>query len=505
MASESAPRVCVIGAGSSGIASCQVLHARGIPFVCFEKGSEVGGNWRYMNDNGMSSAYDSLSINTSRRIMEYAAYPMPGDYPDFPTHRQIAAYFDDYVDHFGFRDHIRFRTEVTHVSRREDGGWEVAVDDGSAATYDAVLVANGHHWDPRWPEPPFPGEFSGEAIHSHHYKTPAGYEGKRVLVLGIGNSACDIAVETSRVSEQTFLAMRRGAWIIPKYFGSTPSDELAPDWVARAVPLPIVRSLFMRKIKATNGHPADFGLPEPDHKLGQAHPTISSDLLGRIGHGRVKVKPNIERLEGDCVRFADGSVERIEKIVYCTGYKISFPFLDPGLLEPSGDNRIDLYRRVVHPDLEGLYFIGLIQPLYAIMPLAELQSEWIADVLEGVVTLPPTDHMVAEIAQDRLALERRYVASKRHTIQVDGPPYMHQLRAERRNCRVSGSAPHAEPGGGRPPVALLDGKRLVEAIPRYRGRQARAAATSPRTGLTMTGAMRRMGERRREKERRRNG
>jgi len=505
MASEPAPRVCVIGAGSSGIASCQVLHARGIPFVCFEKGSEVGGNWRYMNDNGMSSAYDSLSINTSRRIMEYAAYPMPGDYPDFPTHRQIAAYFDDYVDHFGFRDHIRFRTEVTHVSRGEDGGWEVSLDDGSAATYDAVLVANGHHWDPRWPEPPFPGEFSGEAIHSHHYKTPAGYEGKRVLVLGIGNSACDIAVETSRVSEQTFLAMRRGAWIIPKYFGSTPSDELAPDWVARAVPLPIVRSLFMRKIKATNGHPADFGLPEPDHKLGQAHPTISSDLLGRIGHGRVKVKPNIERLEGDCVRFADGSVERIEKIVYCTGYKISFPFFDPGLLEPSGDNRIDLYRRVVHPDLEGLYFIGLIQPLYAIMPLAELQSEWIADVLEGVVTLPPTDHMVAEIAQDRLALERRYVASKRHTIQVDGPPYMHQLRAERRNCRVSGSAPHAEPGGGRPPVALLDGKRLVEAIPRYRGRQARAAATSPRTGLTMTGAMRRMGERRREKERRRNG
>jgi len=506
MASDPAPRVCVIGAGSSGIASCQVLHARGIPFVCFEKGSEVGGNWRYMNDNGMSSAYDSLSINTSRRIMEYAAYPMPGDYPDFPTHRQIAAYFDDYVDHFGFRDHIRFRTEVTHVSRGEDGGWEVSLDDGSAATYDAVLVANGHHWDPRWPEPPFPGEFSGEAIHSHHYKTPAGYEGKRVLVLGIGNSACDIAVETSRVSEQTFLAMRRGAWIIPKYFGSTPSDELAPDWVARAVPLPIVRSLFMRKIKATNGHPADFGLPEPDHKLGQAHPTISSDLLGRIGHGRVKVKPNIERLEGDCVRFADGSVERIEKIVYCTGYKISFPFFDPGLLEPSGDNRIDLYRRVVHPDLEGLYFIGLIQPLYAIMPLAELQSEWIADVLEGVVTLPPTDHMVAEIAQDRLALERRYVASKRHTIQVDGPPYMHQLRAERRNCRVSGSAPHAEPaGGGRPAVALLDGKRLVEAIPRYRGRQARAAATSPRTGLTMTGAMRRMGERRREKERRRNG
>ncbi|MDQ3645129.1 MAG: NAD(P)-binding domain-containing protein, partial [Actinomycetota bacterium] len=257
MASDPAPRVCVIGAGSSGIASCQVLHARGIPFVCFEKGSEVGGNWRYMNDNGMSSAYESLSINTSRRIMEYAALPMPDDFPDFPTHRQIAAYFDGYVDRFGFRDHIRFRTEVTDVARGADGGWDVTLDDGSVANYEAVMVANGHHWDPRWPEPPFPGEFSGEAIHSHHYKTPDGYEGRRVLVLGIGNSACDIAVETSRVSEQTFIAMRRGAWIIPKYFGSTPSDELAPDWVIRALPFPVLRSVFMRKIKASNGHPAD--------------------------------------------------------------------------------------------------------------------------------------------------------------------------------------------------------------------------------------------------------
>ncbi len=329
--------MCVIGAGSSGIASCQVLHARGIPFDCFEMGSEVGGNWRYMNDNGQSSAYESLSINTSRQIMEYAAYPMPEDYPDFPTHRQIAAYFDAYVDHFGFRDQIRFRTEVTHVERATAGqGWSVTLDDGTTTTYEAVFVANGHHWDPRWPEPDFPGEFHGEVTHAHHYKTPAGYEGKNVLVLGIGNSACDIAVETSRVSNRTFMAMRRGAWIIPKYFGSTPLDQLSPEWLGAVVPFSVLRVALMRQIKATNGHPADFGLPVPDHKLGEAHPTVSSDLLGRIGHGRITVKPNIERLEGDSVRFADGSVEPIDRIVYCTGYKISFPFLDHDLLDPSG-------------------------------------------------------------------------------------------------------------------------------------------------------------------------
>ncbi len=440
MDTESTARACVVGAGSSGIASCQVLHARGIPFDCFEKGSEVGGNWRYMNDNGMSSAYESLSINTSRRIMEYAAYPMPKSYPDFPTHRQIASYFDAYVDNFGFRDRIRFRTEVTKVERAQ-GGWAVSLDDGTTTTYESVFVANGHHWDARWPEPEFPGEFHGEAIHSHHYKTPEGYEDKNVLVLGIGNSACDIAVETSRVSRRTFLAMRRGAWIIPKYFGSTPSDELAPEWLSALLPFSVQRSLFMRRILSTNGHPADFGLPTPDHKLGEAHPTISSDLLGRIGHGRVEVKPNIERLEGDSVRFVDGSTEKVDRIVYCTGYRITFPFFDHDLLDPSGDNRIELYRRVVHPDLHGLYFIGLIQPLYAIMPIAERQSEWIADVLEGTVALPGREQMVREIEKDRKAMDRRYVASKRHTIQVDGPPYMRQLARERRRHRVSDGVP----------------------------------------------------------------
>ncbi|HEX2071266.1 MAG TPA: NAD(P)-binding domain-containing protein [Thermoleophilaceae bacterium] len=432
-------RVCVIGAGSSGIASCQVLQARGIAFDCYEKGSGVGGNWRYGNDNGMSSAYESLFINTSRDIMEYASYPMPKSYPDYPHHSQIAAYFDDYVDHFGFRDRIRFRTEVTRVERAPESGWDVTtrpVDGGDEETerYDDVMVANGHHWDPRWPEPPFPGELddSVEVTHAHYYRNSEGYEGKNVLVLGIGNSACDIAVETSRVSKMTFLAMRRGAWIIPKYIGSKPIDELAPGWIATYVPFWIQRFLLQLTINRAQGDPTKFGLPKPDHRIAEAHPTVSSDLLPRIGHGRITPKPNIARLEGDSVRFEDGSVERIDRIVYCTGYKISFPFFDPDLLDPSGDNRIELYRRVVHPDLPGLYFIGLVQPLGAIMPIAELQSEWIADVIEGRAALPGRPEMIQEIAAEQAAMRKRYVASKRHTIQVDYWPYLRQLREERK-------------------------------------------------------------------------
>jgi dimethylaniline monooxygenase (N-oxide forming) len=430
-------RVCVVGAGSSGISSCQVLDARGIPFDCFEKGSEVGGNWRYRNDNEMSSAYRSLHINTSRDLMSYATYPMPEDYPDYPNHWQIAKYFDDYVDHFGLREKIRFRTGVTKVEP-SDGDWEVTVEDarGRQETnrYGAVMVANGHHWDPRWPEPPFPGsdEFSGEQIHAHHYKEPDILEGKRVLVLGIGNSACDIAVESSRNAEATFLAMRRGAYVIPKYLRGVPTDEAGPPVLSR-LPLPIQRYFFMSAIKVAAGDMAKYGLPEPDHKLLEAHPTVSSDLLPRLGHGDIKVKPNIDSYPGGhAVRFVDGSEEEIDLVVYCTGYKINFPFFDHDLISAQ-DNRIPLYRRVVSVEHPGLYFIGFIQPLGAIMPIAEAQSEWIADLFEGKAALPSVAAMHNVIEREDRRMAKRYVSSKRHTIQVDFYPYLRTISRERRN------------------------------------------------------------------------
>jgi dimethylaniline monooxygenase (N-oxide forming) len=435
---KSGERVCVIGAGSSGIASCQVLAARGLEFDCFEMGSEVGGNWRYLNDNGMSSAYKSLHINTSRRMMAYATYPMPEDYPDYPNHWQIARYFDDYVDRFGFRDRIRFRTEVTAVEPAGEGRWRVRrrnleTGEEGSGEYAAVFVANGHHWDARWPEPPFPGQerFEGSQLHVHDYKTPDVLEGKRVLVLGIGNSATDIAVESSRVADRTLLAMRRGAWILPKYLRGKPTDELGSAFLSR-LPLALTRTLYRRALKTATGDPMDFGLPEPDHKLAEAHPTISAELLPRIGHGDITVKPNIAEFAGGrTVRFDDGSTEEVDVAIYCTGYKITFPFLDPELLS-APDNEVPLYRRVVSPDHPRLYFIGLLQPLGAIMPLAEAQSEWIADVLQGRAELPSPERMKREIARERAAMAKRYVASKRHTIQVDFYPYLRSIERERR-------------------------------------------------------------------------
>ncbi len=431
-----ADHVCVIGAGSSGIASCQVLNARGIPFDCFETGSAVGGNWRYENDNGMSSAYRSLHINTSRDLMAYKTFPMPDSYPDYPNHFQIAEYFDAYVDRFGFRDRIAFRTEVVAVEP-VDGEWEVTVEaaEGKRETrrYRAVMVANGHHWDARWPEPAFPGSerFEGEQIHVHHYREPEVLRGKRVLVLGIGNSATDIAVESSRIGEKTFLAMRRGAYVLPKYMNGRPTDESASAWLTR-MPLSVQRFFLTRMVGITAGDMTAYGLPKPDHKLLEAHPTISAELLSRLGHGDIAIKPNIESYPGGrAVRFADGSEEEIDLVVYCTGYKISFPFLDPQLIS-APENNLPLYRRVVSVEHPGLFFIGLIQPLGAIMPIAEAQSEWVADLLSGRGSLPGPEEMRSEVGETERRMRRRYVASKRHTIQVDFHPYLREIRRERK-------------------------------------------------------------------------
>ncbi len=396
----------------------------------------IGGNWRYENDNGTSSAYRSLHINSARKLMSYRAFPMPEDYPDYPSHVQVAKYFDDFAERFGLRERITFRTEV--VSAKPGGdGWEVTVEDADGArrieSYRAVLVANGHHWKPRWPEPPFSGaqEYEGEQMHVHHYREPDVLEGKRVLVLGIGNSAVDVAVESSRIAEATFLAMRRGAYVLPKFLGGTPIDESAPPVMTR-LPISVQRFFFNRLLKMTVGDMTDYGLPKPDHKLLEAHPTVSSELLPRLGHGDITAKPNIDRFSGGrTVRFADGSEEEIDLVVYCTGYEINFPFLDEKIF-CARDNRMPLYQRLAAVENPGLYFIGFVQPLGPVMPIAEAQSEWVADLLTGKAALPSASEMRKEIGSYEKWLGKRFVASKRHTIEVDFHPYLRQLRRERK-------------------------------------------------------------------------
>jgi dimethylaniline monooxygenase (N-oxide forming) len=439
------PTACVIGAGSSGIAAAKTLHQRGFEFDCFEKSDRVGGIWVFNNKNAMSSSYATLHINTSRERMEYEDFPMPKSYPDFPHHTDIARYFDDYVDHFGFRGRIRFDTAVQRAQRLPDGAWEISTDGGESKRYDALVVANGHHWDARWPEPAFPGHdtFAGEQMHSHQYVDPDQLRGKDVVVLGMGNSAMDIAVDASYVARTTYLAARRGAHVIPKYFFGKPMDQIG---ASPRIPFAIRRKIFETLMNTIVGDMERYGLPKPDHKFGEAHPTVSGRILDRLVHGAITAKPNLARLEGDRVHFTDGTSVHADLVVYCTGYKVTFPFFDPGFIS-APDNDLPLFRRVFHPEIDNVFFIGLLQPLGAVMPLADVQSQWVADYLAGRYQLPAPQDLRRDMAKERARMFKRYVASKRHTMQVDFDDYLVALEKERKR-----GAERARAAGHRLPV-----------------------------------------------------
>jgi dimethylaniline monooxygenase (N-oxide forming) len=269
------------------------------------------------------------------------------------------------------------------------------------------------------------------------------FAGKRVVVLGMGNSAMDIAVESSYVAERTYLAARQGVWILPKYIFGKPIDQMRND---PRVPFKIRQRMMQQLIRSYAGPPERYGLPKPNHRFGESHPTVSGRILDRIQHGTITPKPNIASLEGDRVRFADDSAAEADVVVYCTGYKISFPFFEESLIS-APENRIDLYRRVFHPEIPNVFFVGLLQPLGAIMPLAEAQGAWVGDYLLGDYALPQPGELRADIEAEQAAMRKRYVASKRHTIQVDYEDYLHALAKERRagsaRARANGYIPPA--------------------------------------------------------------
>lgn len=432
----------MIGAGPSGLVASKTLKERGISYRCFEKGSDVGGLWRFQNDSGTSAAYESLHINSSRQLMAFADFPMKSSLPDFPHHSHILEYLEDYTAHFGLKSNTTFQTSVINVvpisneqnqpSGESTTGYKVEFSDRDGKVgrefFDAVIVANGHHWSPKIPK--FDGRFSGEILHSHHYKSSDSFHGKNVLVVGIGNSGVDIACELSRVTKSTLLSTRRGAHIIPKYLLGKPLDRVASKHFWKFCPMWLRQKLFAGLLKITRGRQSRYGIPEPNYKVLQEHPTVSSELLNLLGHGKIKIKKDISSFAENTVQFVDGTAEAVDAIILATGYQIKFPFLENDILDPSG-NEIDLYKNVVHPKSPGLFFTGLVQPWGPLMPLAEAQSQWIADLLQLKAMLPEQSEMEKVIGKDRKKIERRYVKSTRHTIQVDFYPYLDQIKSAR--------------------------------------------------------------------------
>ncbi len=421
------PSVCVIGAGVSGLTACKALSDFGVPHSCFEASDEVGGNWYFQNPNGVSSAYRSLHIDISKPSISFRDFPMPERYPDYPHHSHIFEWLRDYADAFGVRERICFNTRVLRAERGAQGGWSITLDDGTQQSFDALLVCNGHHWDPRFPD--FPGSFDGPQIHSHDYidpSTPIDLYAKRVLVVGIGNSAVDIVSELARktVSDTVFLSTRSGAYVIPKYIFGKPVDQVVK--INPRIPAGLQRRMGAILPRIFSGRMEDFGLPKPDHRFLDAHPTVSSELLGRLGAGDAVAKGDVAELLGERVRFADGSVERIDAIIYATGYNVSFPFFDPDFLS-APENVLPLYKRMLKPGIDDLAFIGFGQPIPTIFPFSELQSKLAARWLSGDWAPPGPAEMESEIKRDEKFHTGHFTNKPRHTMQLEWYGFQHEL------------------------------------------------------------------------------
>lgn len=425
---ESMPRTAIIGAGVSGLTSGKMLKDYGVPYTTFELSDRIGGNWAFANPNGLSSAYRSLHIDTSKQRLSFRDFPIPEHFPSFPHHSDIKTYLDSYAETFGLEENIEFNNGVAHAGLNSDGRWDITDQKGQTREFDLLVVGNGHHWDARYPD--FPGEFTGETIHSHHYidpQTPLNLTGKRILVVGIGNSAADITVElSSRTLQNTVtLSTRSSAWIVPKYIAGRPGDSV---WqTSPYIPLSWQRKAVQLLAPAMGINPQLYGLPAPNHKLFEAHPTQSVELPLRLGSGDVIPKPNVGRLDGDTVHFDDGTSGVFDVIVYATGYNITFPFFDPEFIN-APDNAIRLYKRMFKPGMDNLVFIGFAQAVPTLFPFIECQAKLLAAYAVGRYALPPAAEMERVIDADQKLYVGHCTDRPRHTQQVDYFHYDHDIR-----------------------------------------------------------------------------
>ena len=434
--------VAVIGAGPCGLAAAKNLLDLGHRVTVFEAGDAVGGNWRLVDATGHASVMATTRTISSVRFSAFDDFPFPRDYPDYPSQAELLRYFVNYARYFRLFPHIRFETRVTRCVPRGATGWSVTVETGGAAAtdcFDALVVANGHHWDPRMPG--LPGTFAGRLLHSHAMKDASSFAGERVLVIGGGNSACDCATEISRVAATTDMSWRRGYWIMPKYLFGRPSDKML--YKIRKLPRWLRVGIAEQVLRYHTRDLAEHGFLLPDHHFGASHPTINSTLLDLVRATRIRFRPELRAIAGSRVRFADGVEAEYDTIVAATGYRISHPFFATDLVDYS-QGPVPLYLRMLPANLSGLYFIGLFQPLGPIWPAAELQAKIAARHLAGLWR-PPAD-LGAAIAAEQRSCDYRQIDTPRHSITVDYFAFRKRLLRELpQNYRARRPAP-ALPG-----------------------------------------------------------
>ncbi len=435
------PKVAVVGAGPAGLATARALGAAGIDYTVFERHSDVGGLWD--PENPGSPVYDSAHFISSKTMSGFAGFPMPDDYPDYPSNRQILAYIRAFADHAGLRDKIRFNTEVS-AAERTDEGWRLQLGDGTTEEFTHLVAAPGTNWQPRVPE--LPGKFDGEVIHSVEYRGGSQLRGRRVLVVGAGNSGCDIACDAARHADAAFISLRRGYHFIPKHIFGKPSDVFAEE--GPHLPLWVTQRVFGAMLRVIVGDLTKLGLPKPDHKLFESHPILNDQLLHHLRHGDIRAKGDVERLDGDGVVFRDGSRETVDLVILATGYDWPIPFVDHAVLEWEGGRPV-LWMNVFAPEDPRLFVAGFVETNGGAYSFFDDQAGLIAQAIRQEVENEAAHRRFREHMTQMPDLSGgiRFVASDRHLHYADAETYRRAIKQVRKTQGWTHPAKSDRPDG----------------------------------------------------------
>ncbi|XP_043860084.1 dimethylaniline monooxygenase [N-oxide-forming] 2-like [Dromiciops gliroides] len=440
-----AKNVAIIGAGVSGLISLKCCLDEGLQPTCFERTEDIGGLWRFKEEveEGRASIYKSVITNTCKEMSCFSDFPMPDDFPNFLPNSTILEYFRIFAQKFDLLKYIQFQTAVLNVKKHNNfsstGKWDVITERNGkeeSATFDAVMVCSGHHILPNIPLDSFPGieRFKGPYFHSRQYKNPEEFEGKRILVIGSGNSGSDMSTELCKKADQVFMSTRHGSWVMSRisdcgYPWDMTFHTRFNTMLRNMLPPKIVEWMMETQMNRWFDH-ENYGLV-PENKCLMKEPIVNDDLPSRILCGAIKIKTTVKELTETSAIFEDGSIEDIDVIIFATGYKFAFPFLDESIVKVE-HNQVKLYKYVFPPNLEKstLAFIGLIQPLGSIFPTSELQARWVTRVFKGLCTIPSESTMRASIETRKEKRVELFGKSQSQTLQTTHIDYLDELATE---------------------------------------------------------------------------
>ncbi|XP_034265835.1 dimethylaniline monooxygenase [N-oxide-forming] 2-like isoform X2 [Pantherophis guttatus] len=438
-----AKRVAIIGAGASGLTAIKCCLDEGLQPTCFERNEDIGGLWRFQEHvtEGHSSIYKSLTTNSSKELMSFSDFPFPEEYSNYVHHSKMMEYFRMYAKQFDLIKYIHFKAQVCHLRKHTDfpitGQWEIVTEMNQrqeSAVFDAVLLCTGLHAQPYFPLNSFLGveKFKGEIIHSSAYKNPEKYQDQQILIIGMGNSGIEIAIDLSHITKQVFLSTRTGAWVINRVSdGGYPFDVVHfthfKNLLFHKLPVALINQWGEKKLNMKFNH-ENYGV-KPQHRFLSKSPIMGDDLPNAIIAGRVLMKPHVKKFTERGVIFEDGSTEEnIDVVIFATGYKFSFPYTQDTILRTQ-TNQLSLYKYVFPPHLEKhtLAVIGFIKPIGATMPISELQVRWATRIFKGLSKLPSENDMMTDIVKKTKYNEKWYTASHINSLIVQYIDYMDEL------------------------------------------------------------------------------